>query len=605
MKKILIWLALLILIGCGSIWGSIGTPNVKTTTWFNVPFEATDTTTGVGRTPDSVSVSVWFGNCANAAIFQVSSASLDSNWWDSTQTGTGVGSKIYYFITPIGDIDADSGAGLYSGVINAWFQGYPMPTYFSFNLVDTTAQEWVSLNYFTLIAFRDSVEKAIADVNKGNFSDTATSVDVYSISGDATAAESFETMLDGTGGQKLSLASLEIRASDNDTALIAMGGGTGIGMYVSSSTGDGAYFLSGAGNGKSAIKVMGPASGLPGPALHIQGYGSAGMGVRIIGGGEGVRIEDGGGDHAVRIISHTEDGIRIEGGEGDPFYDINLAGDGLLHGTIDSDTTAIKAMHENRGTSIFNPASDTVTWVDTVLYAGEAQKNTEEEIKGWVKDVLEDTSDVARDATKDDYKDGVGGGTGANQVIIRTKSSTDSAVIPGATVAAWNADQSALMGLLNTDTDSGKAVFAQNNGTYNLRIQAYKFQWNVPITIGVSGNKDTTVYATEFTPSPPPSSDLCTVYGYIDSIGLVGQRAEISCTILEQELRIGTKILAYYSYTKTVFTNPSGFWEMFLPPNAIITPSGTQYVFEIKTPYQSVLKKWVTVPELANWEFIF
>lgn len=198
-----------------------------------------------------------------------------------------------------------------------------------------------------------------------------------------------------------------------------------------------------------------------------------------------------------------------------------------------------------------------------------------------------------------------GAGTGSNQVIIRTKSSTDSAVIPGASVALWNADQSALMGLLETDTDSGKAVFAQNDGTYNLRIWAYKFQWTVPITIGVSGNKDTTVYATEFTPSPPPSSDLCTVYGYIDSVGLVGQRARISCTILEHELRIGTKILAYYSYTKTVFTTPSGYWEMFLPPNAIITPSGTQYVFQIKTPYQPVLKKWVTVPELANWEFIF
>jgi len=196
-------------------------------------------------------------------------------------------------------------------------------------------------------------------------------------------------------------------------------------------------------------------------------------------------------------------------------------------------------------------------------------------------------------------------GTGANQVIIRTKSSLDSAVIPKATVAVWNADQSIRMGLLDTDTDSGKVTFALDDGTYNLRIHKYKFQWTVPITIGVSGNKDTTVYATEFTPTPPPSSDLCTVYGYIDSAGLVGHRAQISCTIHAQELRIGTKILAYYSYTKTVYTNRSGYWEMFLPPNAIITPSGTQYVFEIKSPYQPVLKKWVTVPEVVSWEFTF
>lgn len=34
--------------------------------------------------------------------------------------------------------------------------------------------------------------------------------------------------------------------------------------------------------------------------------------------------------------------------------------------------------------STFDPSSDTVVWVDTVLYAGEAQKNTEAEIKQWV-----------------------------------------------------------------------------------------------------------------------------------------------------------------------------------------------------------------------------
>jgi len=196
-----------------------------------------------------------------------------------------------------------------------------------------------------------------------------------------------------------------------------------------------------------------------------------------------------------------------------------------------------------------------------------------------------------------------GTGTGANQVIVRTKSSVDSAVIPGATIAVWNADQTALLRLLDTDTDSGKAIFAVNNGTYNLRIQAYKFQFQVPITIGVSGNKDTTVYATEFTPSPPPSVDMCVVYGYIDSIGLAGQRAKISCTIHQQQLRVGTKLLGYFTYTKTAYTNPSGYWEMALYPNSLITPTDTQYEFEITTPYQPVLKKWVTVPEQLNWEF--
>lgn len=265
-----------------------------------------------------------------------------------------------------------------------------------------------------------------------------------------------------------------------------------------------------------------------------------------------------------------------------------------------------------REASIFDPATDTVAYVDSLI-----EPLTLTSVDSVRKVYLVDSLDQTIAASADteaiarytwDYPTRTltsGAGTGANQVIIRTKSSLDSAVIPKATVAVWNADQSIRMGLLDTDTDSGKATFGLDDGTYNLRIHKYKFQWTVPITIGVSGNKDTTVYATEFTPTPPPSSDLCTVYGYIDSAGLVGHRAQISCTIHAQELRIGTKMLAYYSYTKTVYTNSAGYWEMFLPPNAIITPSGTQYVFEIKSPYQPVLKKWVTVPELVSWEFTF
>lgn len=198
-----------------------------------------------------------------------------------------------------------------------------------------------------------------------------------------------------------------------------------------------------------------------------------------------------------------------------------------------------------------------------------------------------------------------GSGTGANQVTIRTKSSTDSAAIPGASVAVWNADQTALLRLLGTDTDSGKAVFALDNGTYNLRIQAYKFQWPVPIIIGVSGNKDTTVYATEFTPTPPPSVDFCTVYGYMDSVGLQGRRGKISCTIYAENLRVGTKVLSYGAYSKTVYTNASGYWEMFLYPNAKITPAGTIYEFEITVPTQPqpAGKRKVEVPELPTWEY--
>jgi hypothetical protein len=229
------------------------------------------------------------------------------------------------------------------------------------------------------------------------------------------------------------------------------------------------------------------------------------------------------------------------------------------------------------------------TVLDTVAFHGGAAGLTAEDI--WTYPTRTLTS---------------GTGTGANDVIVRVKSATDSAVIPKATVALWNADESALMGLLSSDTDSGKAEFAQDNGTYKLRIHAYKFQWDVPITLVVSGNTDTTVYATEFTPSPPPSADLVTVYGYIDSIGLAGIRAKITCTIHAQNLRYGSLLLAYHSYTKTVFTDIHGYWEMFLYANDDLTPAGTMYHFTITSPYMQTLERRVKVPEgVASWEFTY
>lgn len=180
-QKIIIILCALVLIGVSNTGGSMGTPDVTTATWLNIPFEATDTTTGVGRTPDSVSVITFFGNCGNAGIFQVSSASLDSTWWDSTQTGAGVGRKINYFRMPVANLDADSGAGLYTGVINAWFQGYPMPTYFSFMLYGEAAH-----NSHTLTLYVGGADSSYANdglswkTAKGNLNEALESCTGYS-----------------------------------------------------------------------------------------------------------------------------------------------------------------------------------------------------------------------------------------------------------------------------------------------------------------------------------------------------------------------------------------------------------------------------------------
>lgn len=60
-------------------------------------------------------------------------------------------------------------------------------------------------------------------------------VDVQEVSGDATAADNFETMLDGTGGKALSLSRLVISSTGNDTAVDISAAGTGAAIQLTAS----------------------------------------------------------------------------------------------------------------------------------------------------------------------------------------------------------------------------------------------------------------------------------------------------------------------------------------------------------------------------------
>jgi hypothetical protein len=62
-------------------------------------------------------------------------------------------------------------------------------------------------------------------------------IDLARISGDPLAADALEAMLDGTGGVNLSLGHIAVLATDNDSAVVLRGAGTGVGLAVHSSGG--------------------------------------------------------------------------------------------------------------------------------------------------------------------------------------------------------------------------------------------------------------------------------------------------------------------------------------------------------------------------------
>ena len=116
------------------------------------------------------------------------------------------------------------------------------------------------------------------------------SVDAAAISGDTAAADSLETMLDGTGGNTLSLGQLNIVASGNDDAIVAQGAGTGAGIKAQGGSG---------GAGAHGMRLIGLTAGhglstfggVTGDGIHAQGGATSGDGIEAVGGGTGSDIK--------------------------------------------------------------------------------------------------------------------------------------------------------------------------------------------------------------------------------------------------------------------------------------------------------------------------
>lgn len=164
------------------------------------------------------------------------------------------------------------------------------------------------------------------------------SADIIEISGDATAADALETMLDGTGGTVLTLKQIIISSTGNDSALVITGSGAGHGVLTTGGvTGNGIHTLGGGEGGHGAFFDHTYSSGL-GLVIHagmkIFGNEIARHGLEIVAiGGSGedsLHI----GKPAFGSSVHLEEDLRIDGAI---FADIT----GDLSGSVNSVSTAV------------------------------------------------------------------------------------------------------------------------------------------------------------------------------------------------------------------------------------------------------------------------
>jgi len=196
-----------------------------------------------------------------------------------------------------------------------------------------------------------------------------------------------------------------------------------------------------------------------------------------------------------------------------------------------------------------------------------------------------------------------GEGTGASQVTITTKQTSDSAEVCGVQVQVLNLSQTSTLGLLSTNS-SGKATFALDNDT--LLVRMYKPGWifNVPETLKVSGSTDTVYFADLFDPGSPPSADLCRVYGWIRDIqNLPLSGAKIEAAVKTVPLKYQGVIIS--PYFRSTSTDSDGYWHLDLYPNSDLYPYNTEYEFLIYGDNGTILRLKKAVPEQSSWELSF
>lgn len=142
MKKIVVILSLLLLIGFADrIWS---TANLQTTNWLHEPLICLDSALGLPATPDSAHVHVFYGN-ADSSCYSARITTIPSSWIDRI-VYAGATPPSFFFMDQVADIDADSGAGLYTVNVQLWKNNKPTDNIFDFCLATQAGQReiWVS-----------------------------------------------------------------------------------------------------------------------------------------------------------------------------------------------------------------------------------------------------------------------------------------------------------------------------------------------------------------------------------------------------------------------------------------------------------------------------
>lgn len=197
-----------------------------------------------------------------------------------------------------------------------------------------------------------------------------------------------------------------------------------------------------------------------------------------------------------------------------------------------------------------------------------------------------------------------GSGTGARTVTITVKNAADSVAISGFEIDVY--DSSSGEPQANGTTNSnGVYTCSLDDETYTVHITNPPWSLTSPRRFVITGNMDSTFYATRFAPGSPPADSLCVVWGRVkDKHGdpYVGAKVSIWMDVYPVTF---AGILIDVATKSVVYTDTLGVFEFSdgIYYSSSLNPSNLKWKVRVKTKNSEwIWQGMVAVPSQASWE---
>ncbi len=183
--------------------------------------------------------------------------------------------------------------------------------------------------------------------------------------------------------------------------------------------------------------------------------------------------------------------------------------------------------------------------------------------------------------------------------------SQDSTAIEGAAVTIRNIGQTSTKSAgLRTDIN-GRLIMDLNPESLVVALHANDYlQLDLDTIVVAAGGGSETLLMTRFDPGNPPSPDLCRVYGWVyDITGDSLENIDVTAQIPAEYQPVKYYDVLITPYMKTTRTDSSGYWQIDLFPNSLLSVPDSRYLFSIEYPSGVILKSKAAVPDSISWRF--